>query len=179
MANSTQFANANVAPSLLEEAPKDFYITPVSTAKDLEDVIELVYDYANWLAIDLTFQGFDAEMLAMPGKYGPPSGELLLARHGATNEPMGCVGLRPLVDDVCEMKRLWVRDSARGTSVGRELVGEAIKAGKRLEYRRMRLDTLPRMAAAMKMYRTFGFVDIEPYYDTPQAGTRFLELELM
>lgn len=178
MANSAQSANPKDAPRPLEEAPRDFHIISVNTTKDLEDAIGLIYEYAKWLDIDLTFQGFDTEMSAMPGKYAPPSGELLLARGGAANEPMGCVGLRPLTDDTCEMKRLWVKDLARGTGVGRALVGEAIKAGRRLGHRRMRLDTLPRMAAALKMYRAFGFVDIEPYYDTPQAGTRFLELDL-
>jgi len=157
--------------------PSKFNITLVRSEEDLKDITTLFYEYTKWLDLDLTFQNFEAEIACMPGKYAPPGGELLLARL-AEGDVVGCVAVRPLVGEVCEMKRLWVRDNAKSLGIGKALVSAVIDVGKRLGYSRMRLDTLPRMAAAVTMYRSFGFVDIEPYYETPLSGTHFLELDL-
>jgi ribosomal protein S18 acetylase RimI-like enzyme len=155
-----------------------FAIVPVRTPSDLADVIALFTAYASSLSIDLAYQDFADEMAAMPGKYAPPKGELLLAR-GADGQPLGCVGLRPLdAPGCCEMKRLYVAPEGRGLGVGRALAEEIISAAKRIGYREMRLDTLPEMDKAIAIYRTLGFVSIAPYYDTPIAGTLFLAKQL-
>jgi ribosomal protein S18 acetylase RimI-like enzyme len=155
-----------------------FAIVTVQAPSDLADVITLFTAYAGSLSIDLTYQGFAGEMAAMPGKYAPPKGELLLAR-GADGQPLGCVGLRPLdAPGCCEMKRLYVAPEGRGLGVGRALAEEIISAAKRIGYREMRLDTLPEMDKAIAIYRTLGFVPIAPYYDTPIAGTLFLAKQL-
>jgi hypothetical protein len=72
-----------------------FRITPVRTVNDLASTVRLFRAYASSLDIDLSYQGFEAEMEAMPGKYAPPAGELLLARD-SNGTPVGCVGLRPI-----------------------------------------------------------------------------------
>jgi ribosomal protein S18 acetylase RimI-like enzyme len=155
-----------------------FAIVPVQAPSDLADVITLFTAYAGSLSIDLTYQGFAGEMAAMPGKYAPPKGELLLAR-GADGQPLGCVGLRPLdAPGCCEMKRLYVAPEGRGLGIGLALAEEIISAAKRIGYREMRLDTLPEMDKAIAIYRTLGFVPIAPYYDTPIAGTLFLAKQL-
>jgi hypothetical protein len=79
---------------------------PVRTANDLASAVKLFRAYASSLDIDLSYQDFEAEMEAMPGKYAPPAGELLLARY-PNGTPVGCVGLRPIEPQgCCEMKRL-------------------------------------------------------------------------
>lgn len=154
-----------------------FNIIAVRSEKDLKDTIALFYEYTEWLGLDLKFQNFEHEMATLPGKYAPPKGDLLLART-KDGVAVGCIAVRPLEEDVCEMKRLWVRDTAKAQGLGRMLVSSIVDIAQRLGYRRMRLDTLPRMAAAVGLYRSFGFVDVEPYYVTPLAGTHFLELDL-
>ncbi|KIV78580.1 hypothetical protein PV11_06223 [Exophiala sideris] len=159
-----------------------FTITAVRNPTDLKDTISLFYAYAGSLGFDLAFQNFDAEMAAMPGKYSPPQGELLIARN-SDGLAIGCVGLRPLPSPdsnlpISEMKRLYVTPSGRGTGVGKALALGIIAVAKQLGYSEMRLDTLPSMVAALKMYRTFGFEDIPPYYQTPLEGTHFLALKL-
>ena len=152
-----------------------FHIHPARSASDREAVARLFEAYAAALGIDLSFQDFAAELAALPGKYAPPAGELLLARdeHAA---PLGCVGLRPLgPDGCCEMKRLYVAPSGRGRALVEAIIAEAIRIG----YREMRLDTLPSMTEAIVLYRKAGFGPIEPYYDTPIAGTLFLARSLV
>lgn len=155
-----------------------YTISAVRSSVDLKDTISLFYEYATYLGIDLSFQNFDAEMAAMPGKYSPPTGELLLARD-QDGRASGCVAVRPLgLEKVCEMKRLYVSEGGRGSGLGKALATGIIEVAERLGYAEMRLDTLPSMKAAMAMYEKLGFIDIEAYYPSPMEGTRYLALKL-
>jgi ribosomal protein S18 acetylase RimI-like enzyme len=156
-----------------------FRIRPARSIADIEAAVRLFEAYAASLGIDLGFQDFTTELATLPGAYAPPAGELLLARdrHG---KPLGCVGLRPLAPaGCCEMKRLYVAPCARGRGLGQALVAAIIAEALRIGYREMRLDTLPTMTEAIALYRKAGFVPIEPYYDTPVAGTVFLARSLV
>ena len=137
-------------------------VVPVQSDGDLDQVRTLFREYAASLDIDLAFQGFDAELATLPGNYAPPRGVLLLARDG--RQALGCVGVRSVdAPGVCEMKWLYVRPAGRGSGAGRALANEAVAFARATGYREMLLDTLPQMAAAIRLYRTLGFKEIPPY----------------
>ncbi len=143
---------------------------------DLGAIRTMFREYADWLKVDLCFQGFTREMAELPGDYAPPRGALYIAhRHG---EPIGMVALRGRDDDRGEMKRLYVRPAARGSGLGRQLIERVIAAARACGYKAIVLDTLPVMQSAQRLYEEFGFRDIEPYYNSPIAGTRFMGLDL-
>jgi carbonic anhydrase len=155
----------------------DRELVPARTPADLAAAQRLIRAYADWLAVDLCFQGFDEELATLPGAYAPPRGRLLLAR--VAGEVVGCVGLRPLEPGICEMKRLWVEPGWGGHGIGRALAQAVIDAAREIGYRRMRLDTLPtRMPAAQGLYRGLGFREIPAYYPCPLEGVVMLELAL-
>ena len=136
-------------------------------AADVEAVRELLGEYAAGLGVDLSFQNFEAELADPLGFY-----ELVLLAEG------GCVALRRIDDETCEMKRLYVRDAARGSGLGRRLAEALLAEARARGFRRMLLDTLPTMTAARSLYATLGFVETEPYRYNPVPGTTFLELSL-
>lgn len=136
----------------------------------------LFVEYAASLAVDLGFQGFDQELAALPGEYSPPRGVLLLAWERDT--AVGCVAVRPFTGNEAELKRLFVRPSARGTGLGRRLAEHAIEAAREMGYTRLRLDTLPTMYAARALYTSLGFRETPAYRINPIAGTVFMALDL-
>jgi putative acetyltransferase len=142
----------------------------------LPAVRRLFEEYAASLEVDLAFQDFERELRELPGDYAPPAGRLLLALDG--DESAGCVALRPYEPGVCEMKRLYVRPAHRASGLGRRLVEEVVAAGRDAGYELMRLDTLPAMAAARRLYRSIGFREIEAYRFNPVHGTTYFELRL-
>jgi ribosomal protein S18 acetylase RimI-like enzyme len=149
-------------------------IYQASTPSEIDLARALFEEYAGWLAIDLCFQGFAEELAALPGAYAPVRGRLLLAQVGG--EAAGCVAVRPLDGAVCEMKRLYVRPAFRRQGIGRLLAERAVHEARAIGYLTMKLDTLPRMQAAIGLYERLGFVRCTPYYDTPLADTVFMEL---
>lgn len=151
-------------------------IRPAIDDADVASARELFLEYARSLPFGLEFQDFESELRALPGRYAPPRGRILLARvDGAL---AGCVALGPWGAERCEMKRMYVRSGFRGLGLGR-LLAEAVMAEARAAgYRRMRLDTVPGMDAALALYRSLGFREIPPYRHNPIPGAVYLEAEL-
>jgi ribosomal protein S18 acetylase RimI-like enzyme len=143
-------------------------IREARSPQELAEVCELFREYADSLGFDLSFQDFESELADPAAVY-----ELILLAPGR-----GCVTLRDLGDGLCEMKRLYVRPGARGSGLGRALAEAVVEEAARRGFRRMRLDTVPSMADAQRLYERLGFREIEPYRFNPIPGTRYLELEL-
>jgi ribosomal protein S18 acetylase RimI-like enzyme len=148
-------------------------IVPAVSADHVERVRVLFREYERALGVDLSYQGIDDEVASLPGAYAPPRGALFLALDGG--EPSGCVALRPLGEDLCEMKRLYLRASLRGRGAGRALAQHVIDQARSLGYRAMRLDSLPSMKEAIALYETLGFTRIPAYYPSPIPGTVYME----
>jgi GNAT superfamily N-acetyltransferase len=138
-----------------------------ATKDEVESVRALFREYEASLDFDLCFQDF-AEELADP-----------LAYYAAVMlSDDGCVALRHLDEDTCEMKRLFVRSASRGRHLGRALAESIIRQAKDSGYARMKLDTVPSMAEAITLYRSLGFRETDAYRYNPIAGALYFELDL-
>ena len=142
----------------------------------LNEVKGLFREYAASLEVDLCFQRFGEELSSLPGRYAPPDGRLYLAL--IDGQSAGCIALRRLDEETCEMKRLYVRGDARGLGLGRLLAEQIISDARALGYRQIRLDTLPSMRSAQSLYQRLGFTDIPPYCENPVPGARYMGLTL-
>lgn len=152
-------------------------ISAAEGAKDMAEIRTLFLEYADFLGFPLCFQGFDRELAELPGCYAPPGGRLWLARvDGAV---AGCVGLRPYDGGKCEMKRLYLRPVARGFGLGRRLAELTVAAAEEIGYPVMRLDTVPKLATAIALYRDMGFVEVvEPEPEGAPDGLLVFEKTL-
>ncbi len=148
----------------------------VTTADEIKIIRALFTEYEFSLGIDLSFQKFDEELGTLPGEYSPPAGRLILAYR--SDEPAGCAAVQKIMDDICELKRMYVRPAFRGQGIGKQLAVAAIEAARQIGYHRMRLDTLPDMTAAITLYQSLGFTYILPYRHNPVPGAFFMELKL-
>ena len=152
-------------------------IFQVKEAADIEDARAIFREYEKWLGMSLCFQSFEEELATLPGRYAPPSGRLYLAR--IDGETCGCIGVRKLEEGICEMKRLYLRESARGKGVGVTLIERVSADAIEIGYKKMRLDTYPpKMGKAVELYKSHGFYEIHPYYDNPHEGVLFMEKAL-
>jgi ribosomal protein S18 acetylase RimI-like enzyme len=152
-------------------------IRPIDSPADLATARSLFREYADSIGVDLCFQDFETELATLPGAYRPPRGALLLAER--RGEAAGCVALRPLEPPaVAELKRLYVRPSARGAGLGAALTEAALETARAAGYARIRLDTLPTMAAAQALYRRLGFREVAPYRLNPIPGALYMERDL-
>mgnify|MGYP003959572837 FL=1 len=141
------------------------------------DISRLLFlEYAETLGFSLCFQGFDEELENLPGKYATPKGCILLAWDKL--DCGGCVGLRPLNDTVCEMKRLYIKPAYRGTGLGRLLAEKILKFANESNYSKIVLDTLSSMDSAQGLYRSLGFAVTDPYYNNPHPDVVFYEKKL-
>lgn len=146
------------------------------TPEDRLRARDFVERYVRSLGIDLSFQEIESELADFPSKYSEPQGTFLLAKDG--DDIVGCVGLKKLDDEACEMKRLYVADSHKGEGIGKRLVGAIIEDAKGKNYKKMRLDTLEDMRAAQSLYLSFGFRRISAYVYNPIKGAIFMEKNL-
>ena len=151
-------------------------IVPATSAQDLEDIRTLFGEYSTLVAEALCFQNFDQELEALPGLYAPPGGVLLIARDDG--KAAGCVALRGLDAGTGEMKRMYVRDAYRGSGLGRRLAVAVVDEARKRKYGRLVLDTLPKLAPAIALYRDLGFRETGPYLASPTPGAICFELRV-
>lgn len=161
------------------DTPETLLITPDSPT--LLDATQAIFrEYASGLSVDLSFQGFEAEVASLPGEYAEPHGALVLAVIGG--EVAGCGAIRPLPDadypNACEMKRLYVRRPFRRFGLGRLMALHLMDRAREAGYSTLLLDTLDDMEAARELYASLGFEEIPPYYYSPVAGAHYLKADL-
>lgn len=163
------------------KTPQTVQIVP---AYDFPEEISVLFaEYTDMLIADdpsfqqyLNLQHYDEEVTHLESKYGMPFGRLYLAYYG--EEAAGCIGLRKIDKQCCEMKRLYVRPKFRGAQIGKQLVRQIIKDAKEIGYSCMLLDTLPFLEHAIHMYKTFGFYETERYNNSPMDTTIYMRLDL-
>jgi len=165
-------------------------IINATTQDQLDDIRDLINEFLKWHLqrhledIELINEYFDSkefkhELDNLPGKYAEPGGKLLLALYN--NKPAGCVALKKLDDESCEMKRMFVYPKYHGKRIGYMLAKAIIDEAKSIGYKSMKLDTSLRQVEAQKLYEGFGFKRIEAYYELPEKMRNwlvFMELKL-
>ena len=148
-----------------------------------EELIPLYMEYAEMLVkTDPVFtrsleqQNYDEEIAHLEEKYGLPKGRIYLVC--VDGSLAGCVGMKPSDETHAELKRLYVRPEFRGNNLGEQLVRRIMDDAREEGYAFLRLDTLPGLKSALKLYRRLGFTETEPYYDCLVPGTIFMEIVL-
>ena len=145
-------------------------------SQQLSDIKKLLEDYGKLRNHDDALGDYLNELNNLPGDYSAPKGCLLIAYYN--DKPAGCVAYKKIGEEICEMKRLYVKNEFRGEKIGEKLVLELLNKGRENKFRLMRLDTHPWMNAAQNLYQKFGFREVERYNNNPTKGIRFFELKL-
>lgn len=148
-----------------------------------EDIRALFQEYTDTLIFCdndfkeyLNKQSYDDELENLESKYGKPDGRLYLVL--CNKEAAGCIALRKLDKENCEMKRLYVKSEFRGNSIGNILVKRIIEDAKNIGYKHILLDTFPFLEAAIKLYKNLGFYEIGSYNNSPMDNLIYLKFDL-
>lgn len=146
----------------------------IDGTKHLAEVKKLILEYTKFLGRDLSFQKLDDELKDLTEKYLPPEGRLLCAQL-ANGEIIGCVAYHKHTAERCEMKRLFVREGYRNFHAGKKLVEEILNFAKADGFKEMVLDTITPLKSAIGLYKKFGFVETEPYYNNPMSDVIYMK----
>ncbi len=149
-----------------------------TSEEDFKTAVVLFKEYAASLGVNLEFQNFSEEIENLESQYSRPKGIIFLATENNAST-LGCFGIRELSGPICELKRMYLRQGARGRGIGKLMLERSIEVGRELGYRKMRLDTLPTMRTAIKLYEKMGFYEIKPYRFNPIDGTKYFEINLI
>ena len=149
----------------------------------MEKFIELYKEYINSILEEnvstesvLSAQNYQDEIENLSRLYGLPDGRIYIAYY--EDQLAGCVALKKLDDERCEMKRLYVKKEFRNKHIGNYLIWRIIKDAREIGYKYLLLDTMPFMETAINAYENVGFERIDKYYETPVDDLIFLKLEL-
>lgn len=153
-----------------------FEIVRVVFPDDLKDVLDLYHEYVNSTSVDLSFQGNDEEFNKLPEKYSSEESKIFLLKKDC--KPVGCAAFRKFDATTCEMKRVYIRPSARGSNLGVKLIDRVLQEAVVSGYKKICLDVLPEFQTALKLYRSYGFVEHPPVTNNPVPGSHFLGLNL-
>jgi ribosomal protein S18 acetylase RimI-like enzyme len=148
-----------------------------NTEREFDQGRILFEEYAGSLDFDLGYQDFKTELSTINRQYKEPEGALLLCFID-NEHAVGCAGVRKFAEGIAELKRLYVNPDYRQLKMGKRLLESAIDAAKQLNYRFIRLDTVPGQTRAQELYRQLGFYEIEPYRRSPIMGTIYFEKKL-
>ncbi|EXG87034.1 acetyltransferase, N-acetylglutamate synthase [Clostridium sp. ASBs410] len=150
---------------------------------NIREIKELFLEYTHMLVENdpdfaeyLKIQNYDSELDHLADKYARPNGRLYIAK--VEDEAVGCIGLRKIDDENCEMKRLYVKPAFRGHQIANKLVELIINDAKEIGYKSILLDTLPFLEGAIRLYKKLGFYEIESYNNSPMDNLVYLKLDL-
>jgi ribosomal protein S18 acetylase RimI-like enzyme len=153
-----------------------FTLKKGETATDFDNGKRLFKQYIQSLDFELTFQDVDRELAEIAIEYNNPTGALLLVYDG--DKAIACAGVRKIDSSTAELKRMFVDPGYRGHQLGQQLLQMALAVSKQLGYSSIRLDTVPQMRSAIKLYELAGFREIDPYRFNPMPGAIYMEKEL-
>ena len=145
----------------------------IDVTNHIDEVKQLVLEYTKFLGRDLSFQHVDDELNDLSSKYAPPEGRLLCA--AVDGEIIGCVAYHKHTAARCEMKRLFVREGYREHHAGSKLVEAIINSARADGFSEMVLDTITPLKSAIRLYKKFGFVECEPYYENPMNDVIYMK----
>ena len=165
-------------------------ISEANDSEQLQHIRSLLHAFVDWLrqryaddnqVIDDYFDvnAYEQELSSLPGKYAPPRGRLLLSLFDG--QAAGCVALREINEQACEMKRMFVDPHFHGKALGRALCEAIIFEARSIGYLSMRLDTGIKQVEAQGLYQSMGFKRINAYYEVPEQLEKslvFMELSL-
>ncbi len=138
--------------------PDGWRLRPASNA-DSDVVRSLIRDVLGEYGLLCDTCGIDADLLDIERAYHQGGGRFDVLE---TSEPaiVGTVGLLPIREGVCELRKLYLRPAWRGRGLGRRLLVHALQQARELGFGRMELETASVLTDAIRLYESFGFVPI-------------------
>jgi putative acetyltransferase len=159
-----------------ERSRRSFVVREASSEADVDAVRRLVLAHVDERSTVPGVEHMAVDANRLPGPYVPPYGAIWVAE--ADGAIVGCVALRPLPNNVGEVKRMYVDRDWRGLGIGRALLEKLIHAAQALGYHYLRLGTVAEMHEAQALYRSLGFTPIDRYREDEMIDTMFFELDV-
>jgi len=154
---------------------------------DLNEARQILWEYLQWansmtqseFGVSFDIESMIEDDISNTNKFFPPDGRIVLALHDGQFAGVAC--LKKSGEQVCEIKRLYVRPAFRGKAIGRELIADLVEYARDIGYVRIVLDSAAFMKSAHSLYRSLGFINIPPYAESeipPKFHSYWVFMEL-
>jgi len=130
----------------------------IRECNDYEKAKMLFTEYSKLKGAEQCFKTFASELENIESIY--PKGQLLLGL--VDDKAIGCIALKAIDEEKCELKRLYIKEEYRGNGYSKLMFETILARAKDLGFSIAEIRTLPEiMAVGYKMYLKYGFIEQE------------------
>lgn len=151
----------------------DDLIIRAATNRDCEQILNLVASALGEFGLQPDLDSSEADLKDIEEMYWRAGGFFEVIENEA-QEIVGTIGVYPLDAETCKLRKMYLAPELRGKGMGKRLVGRAIAYARRNGYRRVLLETMRAMRAAVNLYTELGFKLVETQPMSPRCELVFV-----
>jgi putative acetyltransferase len=134
----------------------------VATNQDIPSIRNVVFLSLKEFGLHPDIKGKDKDLNDIEKSYLADNGFFGVVVHSETTLIVGCFGLYPVSQHICELRKMYLLKEQRGKGLGKFILDTAIQVARDKDYKKIMLETISVLKTAISLYKRYGFKETEP-----------------